>query len=94
MTHYKKPLDCYIIKNNPLDVCSYHFSKNSLCNILKVTGFDFVNVNRYFDTDYLCVIAKKSIVKEGLNLEFDDAEKVMEFFNRWDIETKWFNKIN
>jgi 2-polyprenyl-3-methyl-5-hydroxy-6-metoxy-1,4-benzoquinol methylase len=94
LTHYKKPLDCYIIKNNPLDVCSYHFSKNSLCNILKVTGFDIVNVNRYFDTDYLCVIAKKSSVKEGLNLEFDDADKIIEFFNRWDNETKWFNKIN
>ena len=42
----------------------------------------------------ISVIAKKSSVKEGLNLEFDDADKIIEFFNRWDIETKWFNKIN
>ena len=94
LTTYRKPLDYYIIKNNPLDIHSYHFSKNSLCNLLKVGGFEIHSINRYVDTDYLCVIGKKSKENKHFDLDIDDPKKVIEFFNRWDSETEWLKKIS
>ena len=57
---FKKPLHYYFSKL-PVDLHPYHFSSNSLKNLLRVCGFEIVKENRYIDSDYLCLIAKKLI---------------------------------
>ena len=55
---FKKPLHMYF---SPLksDLHPFHFSKNSLTNLLLVNYFNPFFVNRYIDTDYLVIAAKK-----------------------------------
>ncbi len=84
---FKKPLNYYLSKL-PLDLHPYHFSANSLSNLLKVAGFQIKNINRYIDTDYLCIIAKKTDKVEENNYEVDNYKDVESFFERWHTETK------
>lgn len=79
---YKKPLHMYFNKGNP-DIHAFHFSKNSLCNLLLLNKFKPVYINRYIDTDSLVVIAKKVEFIDKRNLRVDDYKKVKSFFNSW-----------
>lgn len=58
MVPFKKPIQMYFGKNNP-DLHPFHFSKNSLSNILLLNKFKPVYINRYIDSDYIVIIAKK-----------------------------------
>jgi len=84
---FKKPLNYYFSKL-PADLHPYHFSVNSLSNLLKVVGFKITNINRYLDTDYLCIIAKKTDKVEENVYEVDDFKQVVSFFERWHKETQ------
>ena len=42
-------------------------------------------VNRYIDQDWLCIIAKK---KENNKISGDNHREVIDFFERWNKETK------
>ena len=86
---FKKPLHYYLQKM-AIDLHPYHFSANSLQNLLKVVGFEIVHVNRFIDTDYLCIIAKKPEAKINNDYTVDNYEDVISFFERWHIETKNF----
>lgn len=91
---FKKPLNDYL-SSNPADTHCFRFSANSLQNLLKVSGFAIKHVNRYYDGDFLIVIGEKTNEKsKSLKLEKDDAETVIEFFNRWDQETNWLKSKN
>lgn len=84
---FKKPLNYYFSKN-PVDLHPYHFSNNSLQNLLKVCGFKVEKVNRFIDTDLICIIAKKT--NKSQNYKLDDYKKVLSFFKRWDKETQYY----
>ena len=55
---FKKPIQMYFGIGNP-DIHPFHFSKNSLANLLIINKFKPVYINRYIDSDYLLIIAKK-----------------------------------
>jgi len=90
---FKKPMHYYLQKL-ALDLHPYHFSANSLQNLLKVVGFEIVHVNRFIDTDYLCIIAKKPEAKINNDYTVDNYEDVISFFERWHLETKNFYSNN
>ena len=70
-------------KNYPLEIHSFHFSKNSLYNLLKMMVDEIHSIYRYVDTDYLYVIGKKLKEKKFFDQDIDDPEKVIEFCDMW-----------
>jgi len=87
---FKKPLHDYI-GSNPVDTHSFRFSANTLRGMLAVSGFEVEHVNRYLDSDALCVIACKvadsSSTKEQPERHGDDYLDVYTFFERWHADT-------
>ncbi len=90
---FKKPLNLYF---SPLrsDLHPFHFSKNSLSNLLLVNKFDPFYINRYIDTDYLVIAAKKSHSVKVNKIKVDKYKDVANFFIRWHKETKNYKKIS
>jgi len=88
---FKKPLQMYFGKNKP-DLHPFHFSKNSLSNLLILNKFKPVYVNRYIDSDYLLIIAKKIDKIENKKLKIDKASEVKQFFKRWYKESIHYKK--
>tara|TARA_Y100001958_G_C21139507_1_gene478606 strand:+ start:159 stop:1049 length:891 start_codon:yes stop_codon:yes gene_type:complete len=89
---FKKPLNLYF---SPLksDLHPFHFSKNSLSNLLIINKFDPFYINRYIDTDYLVIAAKKTASVKVNKLKIDKYRDVANFFNRWHKETKIYKKV-
>ncbi len=79
---YKKPIQMYFGKNNP-DLHPFHFSKNSLSNLLILNKFRPIFINRYIDSDYLLIIAKKVNKIEKEKIIMDNYRKVKNFFKSW-----------
>ena len=88
---FKKPIQMYFGKGNP-DIHPFHFSKNSLSNLLIINKFKPIFINRYIDSDYLLVIAKKIDKIETKKINLDDYKKVKKFFEAWFKESKKYNK--
>ena len=86
---FKKPLHMYF-SPLPGDLHPYHFSANSLTNLLKVNNFEIEHINKYMDSDILCIIGKKIQKLENPNYEVDNYEDVLSFFERWDKETMFY----
>jgi 2-polyprenyl-3-methyl-5-hydroxy-6-metoxy-1,4-benzoquinol methylase len=84
---FKKPLYLYLSKNDA-DTHSFRFSANTLKSILAVSKFKSVHVNRYLDTDYLCIIAKK--VDHVVPWQGDPYLDVYNFFERWHVDTQMY----
>ena len=87
---FKKPLQFYIPRDNPIDVHPFHFSANSLKTLLNNNGFGDFILNRFIDTEYLCIIAKKLSVKTRIKKKCDDPKKVHDFFKRWHKESSHY----
>lgn len=79
---FKKPIQMYFGKNNP-DLHPFHFSKNSLSNILLLNKFKPIYINRYIDSDHIIIIAKKIEKIEKNKIKLDNYLKVKDFFKRW-----------
>jgi len=88
---FKKPIQMYFGKGNP-DIHPFHFSKNSLSNLLIVNKFKPIFVNRYIDSDYLLIIAKKIDKIDRKKIRLDDYKKVKKFFEAWFKESKKYKK--
>ncbi len=86
---FKKPLNMYF-SEKPADLNPYFFSRNSIINLLKVSNFEIASINRYIDSDVLCITAKKpnNILKQ--NYQVDNHVDILDFFKRWDKETKYY----
>jgi 2-polyprenyl-3-methyl-5-hydroxy-6-metoxy-1,4-benzoquinol methylase len=84
---FKKPLN-YYLSDNAADTHAFRFSANSLRNLLAGAGFSFHAVNRYIDNDILCMVAKKNPQASQEELHRDDWRKIVDFFCRWDKETR------
>ena len=81
----KKPIQMYFGKGNP-DIHPFHFSKNSLSNLLIINKFKPVYINRY--SDVLLIIAKKVNNIKTKNLKIDNYKKVKIFFSNWYNDSK------
>jgi len=79
---FKKPIQMYFGKGNP-DIHPFHFSKNSLMNLLIINKFKPVYINRYIDSDYLLIIAKKNNKINEELIKLDNYQKVKGYFKRW-----------
>lgn len=86
---FKKPLN-YYFSTIPQDLHSFHFSANALKNLLRISGFEVVEENRYIDSDILCIIGKKIEGKVAQPFEKDDYLEVYNFFERWHAETQMY----
>ncbi len=86
---FKKPLHDYF-STLPVDLHPFHFSANSLTNLVRVAGFKIIALNRFVDSDYLCIVAQKQDTKELENIQFDNCNEVLDFFERWHLETARF----
>ncbi len=86
---FKKPLN-YYFSPLPVDLHPYHFSANSLKNLLKVCNFQITHENRYIDSDILCVIGKKVNPEIEQNYEIDNYIEVLNFFERWHVDTQMY----
>ena len=84
---FKKPIQMYFGKGNP-DIHPFHFSKNSLTNLLLINKFKPVYINRYIDSDYLLIIAKKDVAIHEKKIKLDNFRKVKYFFKRWYKESE------
>ena len=86
---FKKPLHAYL-GQNPADTHSFRFSANTLQGILAVSGFETTQINRYLDSDVLCVIARKTDRMTPLRWHGDPPMDVYTFFERWYVDTKMY----
>lgn len=86
---FKKPLQQYF-PTDALDTHPVRFSANTLRGMLAVCGFEMTHVNRYLDTDYLCMIAQKRAKGTTIPWTGDDPVKVLDFFERWHKESVWY----
>ena len=91
---FKKPIHTYL--NPHIKVSSthpWHFSFNSLNNIFKVFGFELIKKNRYLDENNLVLIFKNS-KKFNQKMRYDSYSSVVNFFKRWDKESKNYKKFS
>jgi len=86
---FKKPLHTYF-GQNPADTHAFRFSANTLRGILAVSGFETVHINRFLDSDVLCVIAKKTDRSRAISWTGDPPMDVHTFFERWYVDTKMY----
>lgn len=89
---FKKPLEMYFGNPYP-DTHPFHFSKNSLTNLLIINKFKPIYINRYIDTDYLVVIAKKTKKIHKEKIKLDNYKEVYKYFDNWYKYSK-LNKFN
>ncbi len=84
---FKKPLHLYLSKN-PADTHCFRVSANTLQGLMAVSGFEMAEVNRYIDTDYLTMLGRKTDRSVDIAWKGDDWHEVVDFFERWDKETR------
>lgn len=89
MVPFKKPIQMYFGKNEP-DLHPFHFSKNTLCSLLILNKFKIVHVNRYIDSDFLLIIAKKVNKIDTKSIKIDNYKKVKSFFVDWYRHSKLY----
>ena len=61
-------------------------------NILLLNKLKPIFINKYIDTDYLLIIAKKSNNNLLDKIKLDDFKKVKRFFVDWYNESKKYSK--
>ena len=86
---FKKPLHDYF-GINPADTHAFRFSANTLRGVLAVSGFEVTHVNRYQDSDILCMNAKKAKSHEEISWIGDNYLEVYNFFERWHVDTEMY----
>lgn len=92
---FKKPIYNYFNSYNETEnTHPWHFSYNSLSNLLEISGFRIINHNRFYDENDLVVIAKKRKTNSNPKFYKDDYKKVEIFLKKWK-ENSFFlkNKI-
>jgi hypothetical protein len=91
---FRKSLQDYLPKTHPLDFHPHFFSKQSISALLTAVGYEVIWVNRYFDSDILCLIAKKVALPSTDNLiAVDDSQLVESFMRKWHLESKYFETL-
>ena len=73
----------YFNKENP-DTHPFHFSKNSLLNLLIINKFKPIFINRYIDSDYLVIIGEKTRIINTKKLK-------LTIIRNKEIFISWFN---
>jgi hypothetical protein len=92
---FKKTLNDLLSKQHPADTHPFYWSKNSLLALLICAGFEPVQINRYFDSDSIVIIARKldSIPDPNMLIPADDPEVVSIFFTKYIEFSKYFESL-
>lgn len=93
MVPFKKPINMYIGNKMSPDLHPFHFSKNSLCNLLLLNKFKITYVNRFLDSDVLLIIAKKDNKINKKDIKIDNYKLVKSFFYDWYNYSKKFKSF-
>ena len=81
---FKKPIYNYFnIYNHTENTHPWHFSFNSLSNLLELGGFRIVHHNRFYDENDMVVIAKKRNLNSKPKFIKDDYKKIKLFLKKW-----------
>lgn len=91
---FKKPINNYFNSKFRSFYHPWHFSYNSLSNLLEICNFRIVYSNRYYNENDMFVIAKKMNKKSHKpSLVIDKYINVINFFKRWKKEDIFFSKL-
>ncbi len=91
---FKKPINNYFIKKFKSSYHPWHFSYNSLQNLLEICNFRVVFANRYHDENDMFVIAEKMNEKTHRpKIIIDKYLDVISFFKRWKKESIFYKKL-
>lgn len=85
---FKKPLH-YYLNATPADTNSFRFSAATLGLLMHACGFTVEHVNRYIDSDYLCVVASAARSTQPAP-QGDDFLDVYAFFERWHQDSRHY----
>lgn len=89
---FKKTISDYFNPKSLTDSHPFHFSKQSLENLITLAGFKVCYINRYFDSDVLMIIAKKTLNTKK-NFKVDNYKDVEKFFLQWHNFSKYLSKL-
>ena len=87
---FKKKINEYFNKKIIQDAHPFHFSKNSLSNLLLISGFKPIFYNHYKDSDILLIIAKKTNTIKKNGYICDTPNQVLNFMRAWNKYSKIF----
>jgi SAM-dependent methyltransferase len=91
---FKKPIYNYFNSKFKSSYHPWHFSYNSLQNLLEICNFRVVFVNRYYDENNLFIICQKQDKKNHkLKIVIDNYKKIIKFFRRWKIESNFYKSL-
>jgi len=89
---FRKSLRDYFSKTMPADLHPSNFSANTLRCLMQICGLEICYINRFFDSDVLLVIGRR--VAKKIEPSFTDKQThVIEFFQEWDRQTRYFESI-
>ena len=78
----RKSLNDYFSKTMPADLHPSNFSVNTLRCLMQICGLEISYVNRYFDSDVLLVIGRKTGNLHRPTF-YDSSKMVYTFFRKW-----------
>lgn len=91
---FKKPIYNYFNSKFKSSYHPWHFSYNSLQNLLEICNFKVVFANRYYDENDLFIICQKQDKKyHKPKIIIDNYKKVIDFFRRWKIESNLYKYL-
>jgi hypothetical protein len=91
---FKKPIYNYFNSKFKSSYHPWHFSYNSLQNLLEICNFRVVFANRYYDENDLFVICQKQDKKKHRpKIIIDNYKKIIKFFRRWKIESNLYKSL-
>lgn len=91
---FKKSLRDLLGVTHPTHVHPWYFSAKSLCALVVASGFQVEWINRFFDSDVLLVIARKTDLPSMDHLiEIDHPDDVKEFFTEYARIDRYFEHL-
>jgi SAM-dependent methyltransferase len=91
---FKKPIENYFNSRFKSSYHPWHFSYNSLQNLLEICNFRVVFANRYYDENDLFIICQKQDKKYHIpKIKVDNYKKVIDFFRRWKVESNLLKSL-
>ena len=89
---FRKSIRDYLPSKVEPDLHPFHWSFNSLSNVLKLSGFEIIYSNRFIDSDIMLIIAQKKSLYKG-EIIIDEYMDVIRFFELWsEMENALFFK--
>lgn len=89
---FRKSLHDYFSKSEPADLHPSNFSVNTLRCLMEICGLDIVYVNKYFDSDVLLVIGRKTNTVQSSGYA-DNPAIVADFFRKWAEASRFFENL-